>query len=72
MRGTYSRTFARAAELLGSCDALARRLGVAPRKVDRWIGGLEDPPVSMFLAAVDIIESEERSSRGLKRIIDTR
>jgi hypothetical protein len=51
----YARTLHRACELLGGLDALSRHLGVPAATLARWIGGLEEPPVEAFLAAVDIV-----------------
>ena len=51
----YSRTLHRACEMLGGLDALGRHLGVPAAKVERWIGGVEEPPIHVFLAAVDIV-----------------
>jgi hypothetical protein len=51
----YARTLHRACELLGGLDALSRHLGVPAVTIARWIGGVEEPPVKVFLAAVDIV-----------------
>jgi hypothetical protein len=51
----YARTLHRACELVGGLDALSRQLGVPAAKLERWIGGLEDPPLKVFLDAVDIV-----------------
>jgi hypothetical protein len=51
----YARTLHRACELLGGLDALSRHLGVPAATIARWIGGVEEPPVEAFLAAVDIV-----------------
>ena len=51
----YARTLHRACELLGGLDALSRHLGVPAATIARWIGGVEEPPVEVFLAAVDIV-----------------
>ena len=51
----YARTLHRACEVLGGSDALARHLGVAPSTLTRWIGGVEEPPLEVFLAAVDVV-----------------
>jgi hypothetical protein len=41
--------------VLGGLDALSRQLGVPGATLTRWIGGLEQPPLDQFLAAVDIV-----------------
>ena len=51
----YARTLHRACELLGGLDALSRHLGVPAATIGRWIGGVEEAPVEVFLAAVDIV-----------------
>ena len=51
----YARTLHRACELLGGLDALSRHLGVPAATIARWIGGVEEAPVEVFLAAVDIV-----------------
>jgi len=51
----HARTLYRACELLGGLDALSRHLGVPAARIARWIGGIEEPPVEAFLAAVDIV-----------------
>ena len=51
----YSRTLHRACEVLGSLDALSRQLNVPGPTLTRWIGGLEQPPLDVFLKAVDIV-----------------
>jgi hypothetical protein len=51
----YARTLHRACEVLGSLDALSRHLGVPTATIASWIGGVEEPPIDRFLAAVDIV-----------------
>jgi hypothetical protein len=51
----YARTLHRACELLGGLDALSRHLNVPGPTLARWIGGLEQPPLDVFLKAVDIV-----------------
>ena len=51
----YARTLHRACEVLGGLDALSRQLNVPAAALTRWIGGLEQPPLDKFLAAVDIV-----------------
>jgi hypothetical protein len=51
----YSRTLHRACEMLGSLDSLSRQLNVPAPTLARWIGGLEQPPLDVFLKAVDIV-----------------
>jgi hypothetical protein len=51
---TYARTLHRACLNAGSLAELARRLGVPEASLERWIQGTEEPPLDVFLAAVDI------------------
>jgi len=51
------RTFARAAEMVGGTFHLASRLHVQPTDIEAWIAG-EEPPLSAFLAAADIVFNE--------------
>ena len=53
----YSDTLKLAAETVGGSGALARRLGIAPEVLARWIADDGNPvPLEPFLAALDIIE----------------
>jgi len=51
----YARTLHRACEVLGGLEPLSRHLNVPAGTLARWIGGLEQPPLDVFLAAVDIV-----------------
>ncbi len=51
----YQRTLHRACEVLGGLDATSRQLGVPPASLTRWIGGAEQPPLDVFLKAVDVV-----------------
>ena len=51
----YARTLHRACEVLGGLDVLSRHLNVPGPTLARWIGGLEQPPLDVFLKAVDIV-----------------
>lgn len=51
---TYTRTLHRACENVGKAEELARRLGVPTASLLRWMEGVENPPVDVFFAAVDI------------------
>lgn len=60
-------TLRRAARALGSIEALASKLGVSPRQLDRWLGGQETVPSDVFLLAVDLIvlhEGPEQARAG--------
>ena len=60
----YARTLHRACEVLGSLDALSRQLNVPAPKLTRWISGLEQPPLDVFLAAVDIVLLAAQPGQG--------
>ena len=60
----YARTLHRACEMLGGVDALARQLNVSEATLTRWIGGLEQPPLDKFLAAVDIVLLADNPGAG--------
>jgi len=49
------RALQRAAELLGSERALARRLRAPMRDLLAWLHGTERPTRAMFLSAVDVL-----------------
>jgi hypothetical protein len=51
----YARTFHRACELLGGIHQLALHLGVSDREVDYWVTGERQPPMEVFLQAVDVV-----------------
>jgi hypothetical protein len=51
----YARTLHRACEVLGGLEATSRHLDVSAAKLTRWIGGMESPPLEVFLAAVDVV-----------------
>ncbi len=52
---TYTRTLQHASDTAGGHQALARRLGVAPAELSRWLRGVDFPPFKVFMAALDII-----------------
>lgn len=62
----YARTLHRACEVLGGLDATSRHLGVPTIALTRWIGGVEQPPLDVFLAAVDVVllGAEPGAGRG--------
>lgn len=55
----HVRVLDRAAELLGSADALARRLGARPADLAGWMRGEGRLPERVFLAAVDVIMEDD-------------
>ena len=53
------RLVARAALRAGGIDALARRIGIKPRLLKRYLAGTEPLPDSLFLRIVDVIEGPQ-------------
>ena len=53
-----SRTFQKAAELAGGQKNLARRLRVPIGELQKWIAGTGQPPMAIFLKAVDLVLDE--------------
>ena len=51
----YLRTLWRALTILGGKDELCGALGVVARELDSWLDGRREPPVDIFLKAVDIV-----------------
>lgn len=61
----YSRTFAKAVELLGGRKELARELRVPMADLDKWISGSVKPPLQIFLKAIDLVLDETSPQGGL-------
>jgi hypothetical protein len=61
---TYTRTFRRAIETLGSMEKLARALGASIGEVEAWAAGHAVPPPGAFLAAIDIVARVPLTYRG--------
>ena len=59
----YSKTFSKAAELLGGEKALARELRVPVADLNKWIAGSAKPPLSIFLRVIDLV-LDETAPRG--------
>ena len=60
----YSRTLQRACEVLGGIHALATHLRAAPADVAAWVDARGQPPLEVFLAAVDVVLLHADRSRG--------
>jgi hypothetical protein len=60
----YSRTLQRACEALGGPQALAAHLHVDIAQLSRWIDARAQPPLDVFLAAVDIVVLHADRARG--------
>jgi len=58
----YGRALRRAADILGGKEALRAALHVPLTRLDEWLEGQSDPPMDIFLKAVDIISAPVRSA----------
>ena len=54
----YSRTLQKAAEAKGGSKKLARLLRVPLADLEKWIADKDEPPMSIFLKAVDLVLDE--------------
>jgi DNA-binding transcriptional regulator YdaS (Cro superfamily) len=66
--GIHAKTLARATRIVGGVDVLALQLGVEPATLGVWLRGEKQPPVEVFLRAVDIVVAD---STRPERIIGT-
>lgn len=51
----YMRAVARAAEMMGGYEQLARRIGAKSEDVMSWASGAAEPPPAAFVAVTDIL-----------------
>jgi hypothetical protein len=58
----YSRTLQKAAEGAGGPKKLARVLRVPLADLEKWIADKDEPPMAVFLKAVDLVLDETTSS----------
>ena len=58
----YSRTLQKAAETAGGQRKLARLLRVPLGELEKWIADKDEPPMAIFLKAVDLVLDETTSS----------
>lgn len=61
----YRRTLARAVEIAGSDEKLARFLRLPVADLRKWARGEADPPSQVFLALVDIVASNALTPAAL-------
>jgi mitochondrial fission protein ELM1 len=59
MPTVYARTLRRAADIVGGAQALARDLEVSPAIFRGWLDGSANPPMDIFLKAVDIVVAHD-------------
>ena len=57
----YSRTLQKAAEVAGGQKKLARLLRVPLAELEKWIGDKDEPPMAVFLKAVDLVLDDTTS-----------
>jgi hypothetical protein len=64
----YRRTLARAIEIAGGVEPLARFLACTPSEIARWTSGDFNPPMPFFLAMVDIAAANELTATALENL----
>jgi hypothetical protein len=64
----YRRTLARAIEIAGGTDNLARFLACTPAEIDKWSTGESNPPMPIFLAMVDITAANALTPEALENL----
>ena len=57
-----ARALRRAADILGGKDKLRAALHVPMARLDQWLSGVVEPPMDIFLKAVDIISTPARTA----------
>ena len=60
----YSRTLQRAAETAGGQKKLARQLRVPLGELEKWIADKDEPPMAVFLKAVDLVLDDTTPAAG--------
>ena len=58
-KSVYMRALRRAAQALGSVEALRAHLGVSMSQLNSWLEGETPPPDAVFLRVVDLLAEEE-------------
>jgi hypothetical protein len=64
----YRRTLARATEIAGGEDNLARFLACTPNEIAKWSSGESNPPMPIFLAMVDIAAANALTPDALQNL----
>lgn len=64
----YRRTLARAIEIAGGEENLARFLASTPSEIAKWSSGESNPPMPIFLAMVDITAANALSTAALENL----
>lgn len=65
MSSVHAATLTRAAEMLGSTEALAEYLRVAADRLALWQEGVVAPPNDVFLRAVDLVLTHQLAQMRL-------
>lgn len=64
----YRRTLARAVEIAGGQESLARFLACTPAEIGKWSSGESNPPMPFFLAMVDITAANALTPEALENL----
>ncbi|HEY1291356.1 MAG TPA: hypothetical protein VGF58_23745 [Burkholderiales bacterium] len=64
----YRRTLARAIEIAGGEEPLARFLACTPAEIAKWTTGESNPPMPFFLAMVDIAAANALTAMALENL----
>jgi DNA-binding transcriptional regulator YdaS (Cro superfamily) len=64
----YRRTLARAIEIAGGQEPLARFLACTPGEIAKWATGESNPPMPIFLAMVDIAAANALTPAALENL----
>jgi hypothetical protein len=59
----YARALHRACVLLGGIHQLALHLDVSDEQVEEWLDGNDDPPMDVFLVAVDVVLADSNRTK---------
>ena len=60
----YIRTLRRAVDISGGAGRLARDFGVPAHQIERWLDGVGEPPIEIFLRAVDVVVNRKLRDVG--------
>ena len=60
----YSRTLQKASDAAGGPKKLARVLRVPLADLEKWLADKDEPPMAVFLKAVDLVLDDTTSSGG--------
>lgn len=64
----YRRTLARATEIAGGAENLARFLACTPGEIAKWASGESNPPMPFFLAMVDVVAANALTPAALENL----